>query len=229
VELKEYCAGLWEGDLINQLGWRVDYVFLSPPSKDPPANSNAALEGYRGPSWSWASVDKAVRVPDFKDGPESRAKFRAEIVSINCKAATENPFGPVTPGSYIDIKVMLIPATLHIAGRGKRAFSLRGKPWEQSGYDPNLIFGSGITLDEVGELHTQRDLSLAVIQVVPAAIKMMPEKRGKMMLYRNLILEACEVDGMECFRRIGFLEDEMDEMTMGKVSAFTEPVIIRII
>lgn len=48
-----YFAGLWERRFVEQLAWRV--VDFRMPSLDP---------AYRAPSWSWASVDSIVNLPE---------------------------------------------------------------------------------------------------------------------------------------------------------------------
>lgn len=50
----DYLAGLWRRDLEHQLLWKVTRPFQA-PKKD----------GTRGPSWSWASVDGAIKIPDW--------------------------------------------------------------------------------------------------------------------------------------------------------------------
>jgi hypothetical protein len=50
----DYLAGLWRKDLEHQLLWKVIKP-LPAPKKD----------GTRGPSWSWASVDGAVEIPEW--------------------------------------------------------------------------------------------------------------------------------------------------------------------
>jgi hypothetical protein len=51
----DYLAGLWRKDLEHQLLWKVNGAFRSPKE-----------DGTRGPSWSWASVDGAIEIPDWR-------------------------------------------------------------------------------------------------------------------------------------------------------------------
>ncbi|KAK7186826.1 heterokaryon incompatibility protein [Paraphaeosphaeria sporulosa] len=51
----EYVAGLWVKDLIRLLLWHKRHLEPSIPS-----NKSAA---YRAPSWSWASADREVKIP----------------------------------------------------------------------------------------------------------------------------------------------------------------------
>lgn len=50
----DYLAGLWRKDLEHQILWKVEVVRPA-PKKD----------GTRGPSWSWASVDGAIKIPEW--------------------------------------------------------------------------------------------------------------------------------------------------------------------
>ncbi|MCJ1312367.1 hypothetical protein MMC25_006041 [Agyrium rufum] len=80
-----YLAGLWKSDLARQLMWTANKSTKSIRSKD-----------YRAPSWSWASVDNAVKFALItKD-----SRFIATI--LNCQVtpiSTTAPFGRVKSGS----------------------------------------------------------------------------------------------------------------------------------
>jgi hypothetical protein len=51
----EYLAGLWRRDLEHQLLWKV--ITPHPATKK---------EDMRGPSWSWASVDGSIEIPEWR-------------------------------------------------------------------------------------------------------------------------------------------------------------------
>lgn len=51
----DYLAGLWRRDLEHQLLWKVREPFPAPKR-----------DGTRGPSWSWASVDGKITIPDWR-------------------------------------------------------------------------------------------------------------------------------------------------------------------
>jgi hypothetical protein len=69
---QKYLAGLWSDSICYDLLWRVNTINLAKE------NGARALE-YRGPTWSWASVDSSVAYWDdivnfraiFADLPES--------------------------------------------------------------------------------------------------------------------------------------------------------------
>ncbi|KAH8890115.1 HET-domain-containing protein [Thozetella sp. PMI_491] len=54
--LGAYHAGLWESSLFYDLAWRVDKL----------CDSLYCSKEYRGPSWSWASVNTAIRYMDYE-------------------------------------------------------------------------------------------------------------------------------------------------------------------
>ena len=57
----EYLAGLWRKDIEKQLLW-----FAKSPSTE------AKYFAYRAPSWSWASNDGAIEIPDGIDQKGTR-------------------------------------------------------------------------------------------------------------------------------------------------------------
>ncbi|KAK0622007.1 heterokaryon incompatibility protein-domain-containing protein [Bombardia bombarda] len=82
---KTYLAGLWKEDIIQGLWWRLDGRRMSLPKlKRPPE--------YRAPSWSWASVDGAVKtdLPPTEYSPTFVAK--AQLVKAHV-----NPLYPAAP------------------------------------------------------------------------------------------------------------------------------------
>ena len=85
-----YLAGLWRFELIDGLMWRRPKTL----------GSLARPKAYRGPSWSWASVEGEV---EWKPNNRSPAKmYRASIVEVRT-SPTSNPFGSVH-GGYIHIR-----------------------------------------------------------------------------------------------------------------------------
>jgi hypothetical protein len=96
-ESQRYLAGLWDGDIINGLLWsrnnRVLGEYLEPVAQ------------YRAPSWSWASVDGAVRYDrvmdmgdqDWSYGPQPETTISAGVTF----ADPVNVFGEITDGSMV--------------------------------------------------------------------------------------------------------------------------------
>jgi hypothetical protein len=84
-----YHAGLWEDQLIHQLGWYVEDPMPAP-----------TVEGCRGPSWSWASVDGSVDIPSWDMNP--RVDFTtllAHITRVETTAVHGGEFGHVRGGN----------------------------------------------------------------------------------------------------------------------------------
>ncbi|KAK4955314.1 hypothetical protein LTR10_007509 [Elasticomyces elasticus] len=90
----DYVAGLWRKDLEHQLLWKV----ASPA----PA---VALDGTRGPSWSWASVDGRVGwdrwTGGYSNGKLIELKWLSRVVSCKVESITSDQFGQVSSGSLV--------------------------------------------------------------------------------------------------------------------------------
>lgn len=85
-----YLAGLWQGDLVNQLCWQ------SVSGRNLPADNES-------PSWSWSSIRGPI-VPHLSEQFE-RSDFDSEcgmiVVSVKCSLASENRYGRILDGSII--------------------------------------------------------------------------------------------------------------------------------
>lgn len=81
-----YLAGLWEGDLTNQLCWK------SADDRNLPANNQS-------PSWSWSSIRGPV-VPYLAagSGDDRIRKGELTVVSAECSLAGQNPCGKIVNG-----------------------------------------------------------------------------------------------------------------------------------
>lgn len=84
-----YLAGLWEGDLVNQLCWQ------SQDSQGPPADNQS-------PSWSWSSIRGPI-IPflaeEFEDNSADTEKMT--IIKADCRLAGEKPGGRILGGSIL--------------------------------------------------------------------------------------------------------------------------------
>lgn len=91
-----YLAGLWEHDLLANLGW---YVYLGPSAdREPRARVYPRPSGYRAPSWSWASVDGRIsQCSGLDDGDQIFANCRIGNRKVTL-SSSENPFGAVSGG-----------------------------------------------------------------------------------------------------------------------------------
>ena len=94
----DYVAGLWRRDLVEGLLWEVD-------TSQYPKDSPARAESYLAPSWSWLSLDRAVRLQDIM-GPRID---RMAVISARVESVTENSFGAVKNG-VVRAQGLLVPA-----------------------------------------------------------------------------------------------------------------------
>ena len=97
-----YLAGLWEEDLQRGLLWSVSMP-------------GARMGDYLAPSWSWASVRRAVTFHDFED-PNNDKTWDFEccvIEGVEVDISGQNPFGEVSGG------------VMRVKGRLKRGFALK--------------------------------------------------------------------------------------------------------
>lgn len=84
----QYRAGLWDAFLKDDLLWFV--------SSHSPPNDAYVPPRYRGPSWSWISVDNTI---EYKTHP---GVFEAEILKCETQLVSkESPFGEVMSGLLV--------------------------------------------------------------------------------------------------------------------------------
>lgn len=102
-----YLAGLWDSKICRQLCWRAFH-----PS------GNDYVEGYRAPTWSWASVEGRVMMDDpwISDFVP-----RAEILESMCALANPNdPFGQVVrEGTYLRVRTTVLETQMWITRRSR--------------------------------------------------------------------------------------------------------------
>lgn len=89
-QMGKYLAGIWYSQLPDALDWTID-----DPSKP---------DGYRAPSWCWASLDGPVS--HMTHGGVSKV----EVIEAAYTPAGEDPYGEVSDG-YIVVKGEFGPAT----------------------------------------------------------------------------------------------------------------------
>ncbi|MCJ1357631.1 MAG: hypothetical protein MMC33_007627 [Icmadophila ericetorum] len=100
-----YLAGLWRDDLPINLLWHTDSGESSITSHKRPAK-------YRGPTWSWVSIDGPVRYSQIPAFAEEESHLA--ISESRCSPASPwNPLGPVTSGHLI-LSGLLVPVQLAI-------------------------------------------------------------------------------------------------------------------
>ncbi|EFQ36017.1 heterokaryon incompatibility protein [Colletotrichum graminicola] len=104
-----YYAGLWESSFLDQLDWRV-----YKPSK-------RVSSEYRAPSWSWASIDGAVR--PFSLAPGS--SFLPELNDVHVSVNGPGCFGRISEAS-LQLQGYLVPAIIYSSIKGQNACLLLG-------------------------------------------------------------------------------------------------------
>ena len=97
----QYCAGLWANDMLRGLMWR-----RQPPK---PADFDKAIaqpkpQGYRVPSWSWASIHgRMVTYLYPQTDAYTTLEEWAKIVDVGTTPRLEDPFGQTQDG-YLEVK-----------------------------------------------------------------------------------------------------------------------------
>ncbi|EXJ55071.1 uncharacterized protein A1O5_12810 [Cladophialophora psammophila CBS 110553] len=99
-----YLAGLWRDNLVEDLLW------ASAPHLESP-HIAPRLDGYRAPSFSWASVD--TQIQPFEDCKDEDVELspHISIARASCTVFGLNPLGEVTDG-FIDLCGPVAEATL---------------------------------------------------------------------------------------------------------------------
>ncbi|OIW26929.1 HET-domain-containing protein [Coniochaeta ligniaria NRRL 30616] len=100
-----YVAGLWEGNFVGDLAWRVA-TFEGPGSSD----SAGGLVGYHAPTFSWASVGQSVYY-----GYDQRwvTDPSCVVLGIEADVPGENPLGRVQAASAT-LRCLLFETTLEV-------------------------------------------------------------------------------------------------------------------
>ncbi|KAF2826599.1 HET-domain-containing protein [Ophiobolus disseminans] len=107
----DYLAGHWRMELERSLFWTLE--------TESDAGNPGRVQGYRAPSWSWASMNGLViwRFPDLTPGGDTPAPV--EILDAEVQVDGQNPFGCVTGGKIV-MKVSTLRADWNPDGSGWR-------------------------------------------------------------------------------------------------------------
>ena len=109
----EYLGGMWLSDFPRTLAWYRRELSDSPTGK--PKMWRSLDNGV--PSWSWASISGQANwmwefdfeSSSFKNVP---IESRVELIDYRYKTITDNVFGEVEKGSYIELKGMVVEAEM---------------------------------------------------------------------------------------------------------------------
>ncbi|KAK7050860.1 hypothetical protein VNI00_004971 [Paramarasmius palmivorus] len=177
----EYLAGLWKETLFYDLLW---FRLLSDRSEK--------LVKYRGPSWSWASVEGSV---EFSRTPGNRKLKPFDVVSKLGEhemrlASNILLFGAVTEGSYIMIQARLVKA--HI----QQGSLLQFDTWDlyAHGYYPD-------TTEEIG----------GDVWFIP----LVSRNRTNYHWFHaaGLVVVVADKSKSNCFRRVGYYFQDIHDMS----------------
>lgn len=91
----KYIAGLWADNIAEDLLWSVRVT----EGKDPEARNRYALDEYRAPSFSWASLDVPVSYYAPDDEERELCRSTVKLVSSSAKLDGVNVFGAVKDAS----------------------------------------------------------------------------------------------------------------------------------
>jgi hypothetical protein len=80
----DYLAGMWRTELERNLLWSVKNTFRRPRE-------------FRAPSWSWASVDGGINIPERNS--ESRVEFEIEVLDVSTHKKGADEMGQVLGGA----------------------------------------------------------------------------------------------------------------------------------
>jgi len=96
-----YIAGLWQDNLASDLLWSTSAV-------QAPDAQYFALDKYRAPTFSWASLNTAITYPCFDEEESQLLVPSIKLVSSSIKVAGLNPYGAVSEGS-----ITVLGPTIH--------------------------------------------------------------------------------------------------------------------
>ncbi|KAK3984502.1 heterokaryon incompatibility protein-domain-containing protein [Cladorrhinum sp. PSN332] len=89
---QRYLAGLWDINLIFQLGW------MACEGRTTLRRKHAGTKGYVAPSWSWASIEAPIAKCGSLYPDESVVRALADVRAAQVELATEFAYGPVKAG-----------------------------------------------------------------------------------------------------------------------------------
>jgi hypothetical protein len=95
---EDYLAGLWRRDLGKDLFWQL-------------VGTGTRLQGYRAPSWSWASVEGAANW-NPSGARSSDCRLAIKILDTQINAGDVGPFG-LLKGGILKVAAPTFQVSLH--------------------------------------------------------------------------------------------------------------------
>ncbi|RSL59013.1 hypothetical protein CEP54_007520 [Fusarium duplospermum] len=123
-----YLAGLWEQDITRGLLWTTKTSESGVPGGRLPE------DGYRAPSWSWASVEGPMSFLSPHQKAPNPGIFRTSVIEAQCQPESmDSPYGHVSDG-FLRLKGPATLATLTISP----TVSLHSKEFKSSPIKENV-------------------------------------------------------------------------------------------
>lgn len=104
-----YLAGIWRQDIARGLWWTTTTSGYGAPGGRLPE------DGYRAPSWSWASVEGSISFLSHHQKASNLEMFRTSVIEAHCQPESmDSPYGRVSDG-FLRLKGPVTLATLTIS------------------------------------------------------------------------------------------------------------------
>ena len=186
-----YLAGLWETGLIRWLCWSPTEGFYALPPRPAP---------YRAPTWSWASIDRAVKFSrELDQFPGSQCSVEATILDIQYSPATSDITGAITDTRLV-LSAPLIPA--EYIGKSAADFYMIRCGSRENRFHPDVDLGPFTQPEQVSYLcllHTQVDPRDQKYHSWRLAVEL-PWYKSFMLVLRRVPASTAQ------FERIGLME-----------------------
>ncbi|OBR04758.1 Heterokaryon incompatibility protein [Colletotrichum higginsianum IMI 349063] len=204
----EYVAGLWRGHLIRGLCWQG-------------LSCRAVVEGYRAPSWSWASVDGVPAT-----GHIGTLEEVAAVLDVAVEIAGENPFGRVRDGVIkLDAPLVRMRVSENKGPTGHVAF--RSEKGSEDFYGMLDVMDrnyetSAEMLEEMGVYA----LVLAFTYASPSRGEAQEEEEQQSVPAARGLFVTPALDRPGCMRRIGAVVQKADAFAPGELESCRTTVSI---
>ncbi|KAK0737990.1 heterokaryon incompatibility protein-domain-containing protein [Schizothecium vesticola] len=125
-----YVAGLWETSLVRWLCWSAtESTHVLPPRPSP----------YRAPTWSWASIDRAIKLSrELNQFASPQCSVEATILDVKCIPATNDMSGAIS-GAKLVISGPLIQA--EYIGKSAAGFYMLRCGSRENRFNPDADLG----------------------------------------------------------------------------------------
>lgn len=171
-----YLAGHWETNLTAQLACRMGFQA-----------TNKRVTFYRAPSWSWASVDGSIRLPDNWTYDDNSVPYThlTRVLDVHVHLVSSDNLGQVA-GGYLCLGGQLLAVEIHYNDNNAKTILVDGQQTKINFFEE----------DEDNSLATPSCLYCLPIDI----------RTGCDVKFSGIVLK--QVDGTETYQRIGFIGTE---------------------